>query len=451
MKPREQFRAVIVGGGPVGLTAAHSFALAGIDFIVLEARDTCCPEAGSSLVLNPASLRVFHQLGLEEQARKKSAEHERAVLVNYSGKTCKDVRPFTAFDQSVGQRPMTFHRQDVLKILYDNLSEENRAKVLVNKKVVDVRTYPDGVEVTCADGCTYEGTIVIGADGVYSKTRGFMRKLALEASPNAAVNPEKPYTAYYKCMWGTVPIPPGLSPGDHLDCHSDLGVSSMFLTGRDRGWFFMFSRLDKPTQERKDYTEEDKEAYATELAELPMGPGLKFKDIWHTRYSAGMSNLDEGVLDHWSWNRVVLMGDAVHKVTPNAGWGLNSGIQDVAVLTNLLRKLLKETPTPGAVPTLENLSKVFEEYQEARRENMQQVFEYSATQTRQSARDGSWTGWTHWLVETVTSVVPHFDWFMIRYKASKLVSAGYALDFLGGWEPFSGAVPWAHPIRPLKG
>ncbi|KAL6849252.1 hypothetical protein ACO1O0_008785 [Amphichorda felina] len=448
MKSREQFRAVIVGGGPVGLTAAHSFALAGIDFIVLEARDTCAPDAGASIVLNPASLRIFHQLGLEDQARRASAEHERALLVSYGGKTRKDVRPFTAFDQSLGQRPMTFHRQDVLKILYDNLPQEVRAKVLVNKKVVNIETRPDGVQVTCADGSTFEGSIVVGADGVYSKTRGFMRKLALDASPNTAVNPEKPYTAYYKCMWGTVPIPPGLSPGDHLDCHSDMGISSMFLTGRDRGWFFLFGLLDKPTQERMDYTESDQEAYAEQLADLHIGPGLKFRDIWSTRYSAGMSNLDEGVLDHWSWNRIVLMGDAVHKVTPNAGWGLNSGIQDVAVLTNGLRRLLLDS---SGAPKVEALEQVFQAYQEARRENMQQVFDFSATQTRQSARDGSWKGWIHWVVESITGLIPHFDWFMIRYKGSKLVSAGYALDFLGGWEPFSGVVPWAHPIRPLKG
>lgn len=343
---------------------------------------------------------------------------------------------------------MTFHRQDVLKILYDNLPQEVRAKVLVNKKVVNIETRPDGVQVTCADGSTFEGSIVVGADGVYSKTRGFMRKLALDASPNTAVNPEKPYTAYYKCMWGTVPIPPGLSPGDHLDCHSDMGISSMFLTGRDRGWFFLFGLLDKPTQERMDYTESDQEAYAEQLADLHIGPGLKFRDIWSTRYSAGMSNLDEGVLDHWSWNRIVLMGDAVHKVTPNAGWGLNSGIQDVAVLTNGLRRLLLDS---SGAPTVEALEQVFQAYQEARRENMQQVFDFSATQTRQSARDGSWKGWIHWVVESITGLIPHFDWFMIRYKGSKLVSAGYALDFLGGWEPFSGVVPWAHPIRPLKG
>lgn len=83
----------------MGLTAAHSFAKAGIDFVVLEARDTCTPDSGASLVINPASLRVFHQLGLDEKARGSSAEHERALLVSYDGRTRKDVRPFTAFDE----------------------------------------------------------------------------------------------------------------------------------------------------------------------------------------------------------------------------------------------------------------------------------------------------------------------------------------------------------------
>lgn len=342
---------------------------------------------------------------------------------------------------------MTFHRQDVLRILYDNLSETDRQKVLTSKKVVDVQTYNTGVSVSCADGTTYEGSIVIGADGVYSKTRGFMRKLALAASPDeTAVNPEKPYTAHFKCMWGTVPIPRGLSPGDHTDCHTDDGVSAMFLTGRDKGWFFMFGLLEKPTQERRDYTDQDMEEFADRLADLHISPGVRFGEVWKSKYSAGMSNLDEGVLDHWSWERVVLMGDAAHKVTPNAGWGLNSGIQDVAVLSNGLRQLLKNL-SGKQQPTTEQLVATFQDYQQKRMDNMQQVFDFSASQTRQSARDRTWTGFIYRVMEAVTLMIPKFDWLMLRYKSSKLLSAAHALDFIHGKEPFSGVVAWKHPIR----
>jgi 2-polyprenyl-6-methoxyphenol hydroxylase-like FAD-dependent oxidoreductase len=63
MSPR-QFKVIIVGGGPVGLTAAHALHLAGIDFVVLERRTTLFEDLGASLVLAPHNLRVMHQFGI---------------------------------------------------------------------------------------------------------------------------------------------------------------------------------------------------------------------------------------------------------------------------------------------------------------------------------------------------------------------------------------------------
>ena len=58
------FRAVIIGGGPVGLAAAHALHLAGIDFELLERRAEIVEDLGASLVISPATLRVFHQFGI---------------------------------------------------------------------------------------------------------------------------------------------------------------------------------------------------------------------------------------------------------------------------------------------------------------------------------------------------------------------------------------------------
>jgi 2-polyprenyl-6-methoxyphenol hydroxylase-like FAD-dependent oxidoreductase len=59
-----RFKAIVVGGGPVGLTAAHALHLAGIDFVVLERRTTLIEDLGASLVLAPHNLRVMHQFGI---------------------------------------------------------------------------------------------------------------------------------------------------------------------------------------------------------------------------------------------------------------------------------------------------------------------------------------------------------------------------------------------------
>jgi len=62
--PESNFKAIIVGGGPVGLMAAHIFSKAGIDFVVLERRDTVMPDLGSSLALWPQTTRIMDQLDL---------------------------------------------------------------------------------------------------------------------------------------------------------------------------------------------------------------------------------------------------------------------------------------------------------------------------------------------------------------------------------------------------
>src|SRR5689334_22376519 len=57
-----KFKVIVVGGGPVGLTAAHVLAKAGIDFVVLESYHTVTPDRGSAVGLWPPTHRVFDQL-----------------------------------------------------------------------------------------------------------------------------------------------------------------------------------------------------------------------------------------------------------------------------------------------------------------------------------------------------------------------------------------------------
>lgn len=65
---------------------------------------------------------------------------------------------------------MTFlERRQVLQKLHQLAPDQS--KILTGKKVVSVRTLPDGVEVHCADGSIFTGDIVAGADGVYSRIR----------------------------------------------------------------------------------------------------------------------------------------------------------------------------------------------------------------------------------------------------------------------------------------
>jgi 2-polyprenyl-6-methoxyphenol hydroxylase-like FAD-dependent oxidoreductase len=60
------FKVIVIGGGPIGLIAAHALYRADIDFVVLERRATIVEDKGASLVLYPTTFRVMYQLGILE-------------------------------------------------------------------------------------------------------------------------------------------------------------------------------------------------------------------------------------------------------------------------------------------------------------------------------------------------------------------------------------------------
>lgn len=86
MSSASDFRVIIVGGGPVGLTAAHMFSKAGIDYVLLERRDTVTPQEGSSLAVTPQTLRIYDQLDLLEPVRKVDhPQHVKHVVTSSGG------------------------------------------------------------------------------------------------------------------------------------------------------------------------------------------------------------------------------------------------------------------------------------------------------------------------------------------------------------------------------
>jgi 2-polyprenyl-6-methoxyphenol hydroxylase-like FAD-dependent oxidoreductase len=93
------FKVIVVGGGPVGLTAAHALSRAGIDFVVLERRPNIVVDAGSNLVLLPMGLRVLGQLGLLDTLNRVSSPLAQVERFDHSGRNLGDTRFFVHFKE----------------------------------------------------------------------------------------------------------------------------------------------------------------------------------------------------------------------------------------------------------------------------------------------------------------------------------------------------------------
>src|SRR4051794_8708948 len=83
--PRTPFKAIIVGGGPIGLAAAHALHLAGIDFVVLERRPAIVEDKGASLIVHPHTFRVLHQFGILDELLPRGAELDHHLSFTADG------------------------------------------------------------------------------------------------------------------------------------------------------------------------------------------------------------------------------------------------------------------------------------------------------------------------------------------------------------------------------
>lgn len=340
---------------------------------------------------------------------------------------------------SYGQSALMFHRAELIRVIHDGLKKEDKERIHLNKRMTGVEATENGVVVTCADGSSYEGSIILGADGVHSKTRGFLREQALKADPDADVDGEHPFPVEYKTMWYSIPRRYEFTPGDHYLNHGN-GASLQMLNSNKRAWMFVYEKLDKPHRGgRVKYTEADMAAFNAKHGEMMIGNRLKLRDLFEHRMSGGMANLEEGVLKHWSHGRIVLAGDACHKFTPNAGFGLNNGIQDVVALTNELHWLIEASPNPSQ----DELTAVFKKYQDSRHQFVQSDLDLAAHTTRLCA----WPNSVYWFVDQwVMPYIPFLNDLMADYVMAPKWARARCLDFVESEEPFEGRVRWQNRI-----
>lgn len=97
--PSKGFKAIVVGGGPVGLTTAHALSRANIDFVLLERRSSPVIDAGSNLVLNPMGLRALDQLGLGSSLEEVSSTLGLVKRQDHQGRDIGDAYWFILFNK----------------------------------------------------------------------------------------------------------------------------------------------------------------------------------------------------------------------------------------------------------------------------------------------------------------------------------------------------------------
>ncbi|KAI1103388.1 putative monooxygenase [Jackrogersella minutella] len=442
METPKPFRAIIVGGGLVGLTAAHIFSQADIDFLILEKHDTPLCSRGTTLALWPQTFRIFDQLGLLDTLQQILEQIKKSfVLSTEDARIRMEDGTIGFMERNHGHELRITYRSEMIKFLYETLPEKAKSRILLNKRVRDIEVSEGGIKVVCDDGDTQDGSIVIGADGVRSRVRLLIESLKIGKKPEELPHDRLyPYTTTYRVYFGDIPSLPGLPANTRYEGTGN-GISTQLIVGANRAWFGVFEKLDRPTSETTRYTEADKMELVARWGHLYMAPGWTFHDVNAQRTGdTSLINLEEGLSDRLFFKRVVIVGDARRKLESHVGLGYNCGVTDLVVLLNGPRKLLKDIESPST-PDLELL---FRAYQATRANETQKEADFSMIRARLLA----WPTWKHRALAKYALPYLPLDRIMVNVIVAPLVSSTPVLEWLEEKELPASKVPWKyHPLK----
>ncbi|KMU88854.1 monooxygenase [Coccidioides immitis H538.4] len=329
---------------------------------------------------------------------------------------------------SSGYSTCTLDRRVFLRTLYNQLRD--KSKVLERCRVENIIEETGIVKVLLADGTEHVGNLVVGADGVHSKVRELMWDKANRAIPGSISAAEKRSMATtYNALIAMCPPVPGLSKHD-MEITSGNGFSFLLLCQPTFITYIAHCKLPEAKRyrwpNRGKYTEEEMEALASKLADCPVTETVLFGELWRSRTKGQLISLEEGVLKHWFFGRIVLAGDAIHKITPNSALGGCTAMESVVSIANAIHGLVHAHPNKE--PSDVEIRDALQHYQDSRLDRVKGIVEFGAKMTRLQAYDG----WWNYITQRWITPVIGLD--CLARDASRLFSGAPKLNYV----PFEG-------------
>jgi putative polyketide hydroxylase len=327
---------LIVGGGPVGLTASILLSRHGVRSLLAE-RHPGTAVHPKARAINARSMEIYRQCGVEAAIRKAGLGPEYTGLVVWTrtlaGEEIERRVPWRAGPESLAVSPVRncLCAQDDLEPVLRAFAERlGPGELRFNTEVGTCVEDEGGVTATLTDHARGNETrvraqYVIAADGAQSAIR---RGLGIEMigcervyeSVNILLNADlRPWTAHRPAALYFVE-------------HPQIKATFLTINARDR-WGFLVNSLSAYGYTASDFTPER----SPELVRLAAGvPDLAVKILGIAPWTASAL-----VAERYGHGRIFLAGDAAHEMPPTGGFGLNTGVQDVHNLAWKLAAVLR--------------------------------------------------------------------------------------------------------------
>ena len=332
--------ALVIGVGIAGPVAAMALRKAGLDVEVFEGYPAGTADIGSWLGLQTNGLDALRAIGVDRAVCETGYPTTSIAFRSGTGKVLGEIPTGRPLPGGAAGRSMK--RCDLHGALRAAAARRG-IEIQYGRRLVDVaRDAGGGVVASFADGGTAVGDLLVGCDGVRSRVR-------------AVLNPSGPLPRYVPALnvggYAEL-VPPGARPGVLTMIFGRRAFSGYLVTPAGQTWWFANPpRRDEPADGQLAAVSDARWRHLLRrLYADDRSPTTELVDATPGRLT-GWTTYDLPSVPVWHDDRIVLVGDAAHAMSPTSGQGASMAIEDAVVLGQCLRDL----PLPQALARYEAL------------------------------------------------------------------------------------------------
>ncbi|RBQ17919.1 FAD-dependent monooxygenase [Spongiactinospora rosea] len=318
-------KALIIGCGIGGPATAMALRRAGIDAEIFEAYTVTADNRGSFLNIASNGLDALGVLDAHRDVLAAGIPTPHMEMWSGTGKRLGRVA--NGLRLADGTVSHTVQRSDLYRIVRDQAAARG-VPVRYGKRLIDIdQSDPRKVVARFDDGTEAVGDLLIGADGIRSRTRAILDS----AAPG-------PRYAGLVSFGGIVKDP--AFTGEPGVYNMIFGRRAFFgytvAASGETWWFANLPMAEEPTRDELDRTD-----WKPILIDAFSGDANFSADVIRASADVGAAFAisDLPPVPVWHRGRVVLTGDAAHATSPSSGQGASLAVEDGLILAKCLRDL----------------------------------------------------------------------------------------------------------------